>query len=487
MGMTGARRNEAEIALLEGYLSEAGAGWIGLCGPSGVGRRTLLTRVLEGHPEAIVLRGAPLSDEDLLGDFTALLERSLGGVPRPSGPGWLPEPGGRASWTQLLLGLADRSAERGRTILLVLEEWDLFVRVRRSLAVELAEALDRAGRRGGRLRVVLTYRAGLEERRGEVPGSEVLPAPVGIVRLGHLPPREAGWLQGAGEPEDAFFRWALLGGRADQLPGPGREGQSWEEAVVERVLRRGGDLNDRPLRRLEGAFQRPERYGALLRALALGPMSWSELVASTGGVEGGGQIAPYLRRLEEEGWVTAVSPLGASSRSRNRRYRLTDPFDAFWYACVLPVRHELLHRDPRRLWDERVKPTLDAHLDRWLPVAVASWFRAHAGELFRAEGREVGGLWGEAGDFPVVAWLTNGQICYVHTRWRPGGSGEEEFEALEEAIRATRYGIGREARTPVLATSGEVGPALRSRVRGHTLAQLLGPAELMGTGPVADG
>jgi hypothetical protein len=289
---------------------------------------------------------------------------------------------------------------------------------------------------------------------------------------------------------DAFFRWALLGGRSDQLPPRGYGAASWQTAAIERILDPAGDLHDRPLRRLQAEFQRPERYGAVLRALAVGPMDWATLVATAGGVERGGQMAPYLQRLERTGWVTAVRPLGSAPNSRNRRYRLSDPFGSFWFSCVLPFRHELLYRPAREVWSNRIVPALAAHLDRWLPVAASDWFSRHAAERFPASAREVGSLWGDDGEFPVVAWLTNGQICYVHTRWSvsavpeegPGAEmqGLEAFERLEEALRKTRYGIGREARTPVLVTPGPVGPEVRRRVARHPLARLIAPQEFMG-------
>jgi len=470
-------------------LTRGRTGWIGVGGPAGVGRTSFLARVVSDS-EALVLRGAPLSAEDLLRDFRGMLRDRLGELPRPTGPGFLPEPGGEPGWRTLLLGLADRAGERGSRILLVFDDWDTLVSVRRQFAAELSEALERAGRRGGALVAILSYRSGLPDTEDAPPGGDVLPPPLLQVRLGHLSLREAGRLQGGGDPTDAFYRWAVLGGRSDQLPPRGYEAASWETAAIERILDPAGDLHDRPLRRLQAEFQRPERYGAVLRALAVGPMDWASLVAKAGGVERGGQMAPYLQRLERTGWVTAVRPLGSAPNSRNRRYRLSDPFASFWFSCVLPFRHELLYRPAREVWITRIVPALEAHMDRWLPVAALDWFTHHAAERFPAPAREVGSLWGDDGEFPVVAWLTNGQICYVHTTWSlspvpdedtgPDTRGLGAFEGLEKALRRTRYGIGREARTPVLVTPGPVGPEVRRRMARTPLARLLAPEELMG-------
>jgi len=467
-------------------VSDPTPGWVAVQGPLGSGKTSLLSTVLADR-KAVCLQVSPLSDGDLLDDFRALLQDVLGELPRPRGPGVLPDPEGTPGWRTLLLGLVDRASTHGRPLVLALDGWEALVSARRKLTSELAEALERAERRGAPLRVVVTLEGG-GDGAGDGPDRspvEGLPPPARVVRVGPLPLRDAGRAQGGRDARDAFLRWACLGDHPGHLPGE-EPGSDWEEAVIRRVLSPGGDLHDGPLRRLAMTFQRPERYGSLLRALAFGPLDWSQLRRRTPGVQRGGQMAPYLRRLEEMGLARTLRPLGAPEGSRNRRYRLTDPFLAFWFSCMLPVRSHLLTESPEDVWARRVRPRLDGHLARWLPVATAQWFGRHAAERFPAPGRQVGGFWGGETEFQVVSWLTNGQICYVESVWSQEPVGAEAFDDLKRRMKVTRYGIGREARTPVLVVPGGMDEELRRRVAADPLATALELSDLMG-GSFGDG
>lgn len=352
--------------------------------------------------------------------------------------------------------------------------WPILRGVRRRLEGEVARALERATDRRAPIHFVL-----VDEGTGALDASP-LPPPQAVLRTGALSLRAAARAQGGRDPWDAFFRWACLGGDPAHLPMDSvREG--WDETVRRRVLSVGGDLHDRPLSALTARYQRPARYASLLRALAEGARDWASLRGRARGIESGGQMAPYLQQLEADGFVRTARPLGARPNSRSRRYRIRDPFLAFWFSCVLPGRSALARRrDPGSVWSEGVRPRLEAHFERWLPVAVEEWFAHHAAERLPASAREVGGVWGDDAEFQVVSWLTNGQICYVAARWSREASGAEVFEELKANMARTRYGIGREARTPVFVLPGGADPELRRRIAADPLALTLDMEDLMG-------
>ncbi len=449
-------------------------GWILLEGPAGTGKSTLLADALE-RSGGILFHAAPLTEHDLLEDFQALLRREFGRLPKPEGPGVLPDPGGVPGWANLLLGLVDEARRRGGVPLVIaFDGWPILRATRRRLEGELARALERAADRRAPVHFVL-----VDEGSGALEGSP-LPPPQAVLRTGALSFRAAARAQGGREPWGAFLRWACLGGDPAHLPVDGA-GMEWDETVRRRVLSVGGDLHDRPLALLTARYQRPARYASLLRALAEGARDWASLRRRARGIESGGQMAPYLQRLEADGFIRTERPLGARPNSRNRRYRIRDPFLAFWFACVLPERSVLARtRDPELVWREGVRPRLETHLGRWLPVAVEEWFVHHADERLPAPAREVGGVWGDDTEFQVVGWLTNGQICYVSSRWSREVSSAEVFEELKGDMARTRYGIGRQARTPVLVLPGGADPELRRRIAGDPLALTLDMEDLMG-------
>ncbi len=453
------------------------SGWILVHGPTGTGRSRLVSRAVR-ESGGILFRGSPQEADDLLGDFRGLLQERSGGLPSPEGPGFLPEPGGLPGWRSLLAGLVDQ-ARKGRGPLVVAFDGARWVlEARRRWATEVAEALERAGRRGAPVHIILV----LDGVDPEIPAT--LPEPSARIRTGELGVREAIQAHGAVIPLDGYALWACLGSDPYRLPKPGGEGErGWEEVVATRVLAREGDLFDAPLRELDRVFQRPARYSSILKALAEGPMDWPALRTRVRGIRTGAQMAPYLARLESMGVVESIRPLGSAPGSRDRRYRIRDPFMAFWMGCVLPVRSLLDPDEPWHSWTRWVRPRVPAHLERLLPRATAHWFRRHAHERFAAPGREVGALWGGEAEFAVVGWLANGQICYVEVEASAQVPGAQAFDRLAAGMERTRYGIGRQARTPVLVLPRGIDEGLRRRMAREPLTTVLDLSDLTGLPP----
>ncbi len=413
------------------------------------------------------------------------------------------------------MGLLEVVEDRGTGFTLALDGVEPLLKAERRLWSHLEELVESAGSRGLPFRLVLTSRdpgvlTEMERREGPLARPDlVLPLP-------RLPYRVAGWAHGSRTPSEAFLHWALLGDEPGHLPprrnkhvsasGPVSEGRagtkesggptaSWagvKSAVARRVLDPGGDLFDAPLNHLEITFQRPARYATILRALAPAPRDWSGVLERAQGVEGGGQLAPYLRRLEEEGLVQRQLPLDADPESRKRRYSVADPFHAFWFRFVLPLRSVLPTSDVEELWDRAIAPGLDAYLQRWLEEAARRWLREHAAETFGVPARTVGALWGGEAPFPLAGRLANGQVCYGLVDWT--GTEDDLPGEMKRRMKATRYGIGRAARAPLFflrraTPDEEVGgeqEELRRTLARDPLARLVGLEELMGSGPPSE-
>jgi hypothetical protein len=464
-----------ETKALGGFLDREGPGLALVGGPRGRGKTALLARALTDR-RAVHFQALPLPPEGLLADLEGLLHSVLGEVPLPRRPGLLPLTNPEARWEALLTGVADRAREAGPLILALDGAENLFGAHRKWLPL-LIETLVQVQEGGVPLKVVVAGR----------PGTPPVPDPDLTIELSPLPFRDAGWGHDADSPREAFVRWAVFGDHPAHLA-PGTNPLDFEAAVVARILDPGGDLHDRPLRTLEGIFQRPARYLALLRALAEGPLDWGGLLSRAQGVDTGGQLAPYLRRLEEEGFVRTERPLDAEEGSRNRRYVLTDPFLAFWCGLVLPHRSLLTRMGPEAVWQGRIRPALPAHLDRWLARAALLWLRDHATERLPAPARTVGALWGGEADFDAVAWLESGQVCYGLSRWSGDPvEGSELPDEMARRMEATRYGIGREARAPLWFLPGGAGEELRRRSARDPLGRILRLDDLMGPGPPSGG
>jgi len=475
-----------ELALLTESLREGeGVRILTVGGPRGSGKTELIRTTLQSEAfvgegwEVIHFQAGPLTSDDLLADLSELTGGVLGAIPKPRRPRTLPLESGERNWPTFLSGLADHVERSGRRLILVLDGVGAIHQARRRIPGELGEVIERARGRHLPLTLLLSGRSEPELRpftgsSGTLGGADFQ------ISLHSLPFRTAGWGHGGQDPRGAFLRWAILGDDPSHLPlNPPEE--SLDEVVVRRVLLPNGDLFDAPLRRMEIAFQKPGRYIAILRALAGGALDWAALLQSARGIESGGQLSPYLQRLEEEGMIRAESALDTRPGSRGKRYALVDPFVAFWLRWVLPRRSQLSRHSAPRIWKKEILPALSGHFQVQMEEGARRWLRDHASELFGVDAREAGALWGEGAEFPVAGLLANGQVCYGLVHWEVGT--EDPVQQFQPLLQRTRYGIGREARIPIFFQAGEGGEAFRRMIARDPLARVVDLAQLMGSAP----
>lgn len=221
-------------------------------------------------------------------------------------------------------------------------------------------------------------------------------------------------------------------------------------------------LASAPRDELERRTQKTRRYAALLRAVAEGASSWRALAEVLGAEGGPGGAGPYLQRLRRLGIVAADRPLDAPSSGRRTRYRLSDPFEAFWWSAVHPVRSELLSPDrAERAWTNQIEPRLPDALGAAMPQICRNFLRFGSAPLLGAVARRAGPLWGKGFDFPAAATLANGAVCYVHVHSGPGPAGPPALAALDAQVRRVRYGRDRQTRFRVLVSLAGFTESLR--------------------------
>ena len=191
-------------------------------------------------------------------------------------------------------------------------------------------------------------------------------------------------------------------------------------------------------------------------------------------------MAPYLSRLQALGVVTGEASLDARPGSRSRRYRIVDPFIWFWYRFVLPHLSELLDGRTSDVWRLRVRPYLDEYASSLFPQACREYVARYGRERLPATARELGGLWGIGYDFDVAGTLRTGAAVYGKVFWGQGRIPEAEDEKVQEDLRHTRYGFGKEARLRLLfSTDGFASGLLRRGARSDVM-HLIGIDALFG-------
>ena len=187
-----------------------------------------------------------------------------------------------------------------------------------------------------------------------------------------------------------------------------------------------------------------------------------------------------MQRLEEMGVIDASRSLDASPNSRSRRYRIVDPFTAFWFRFVLPNRTDLDLGRSEAVWGDVVRPALDDHLSGVFGRVCREWMERYADEELPARAREVGGLWGRGYDLEVAGTLTNGAVFYGRTRWGENAPGHAAVEELDRQAEKTRYGFGRDEGYRLVFTDRPARDRLRRRHGGSDRVHVVGPRILVG-------
>jgi hypothetical protein len=241
---------------------------------------------------------------------------------------------------------------------------------------------------------------------------------------------------------------ALLGSQ------PGRLRHIDHSAGLRRNIQRlvvdpDGPLHEGPLHDLHASLTKPERYLAVLAALASGAQEWGEVRGQVPELAPGSTLAPYMNTLEEKGWVVASRSLDARPETRKRRYRLRDPFVGFWLRAVAPNLGLIRLNGPAQAWKNQISSAADGWVQAALPSVIQARLHDEVAPVLQVAARESGGLWGEGYDLPVAGTLTSGNAFYGMIVW-----GREarlsDLEQLELQLRNTRYGFTRETRVRVL-------------------------------------
>ena len=471
-----------ELGRLRSFLDARQPHLVTLTGVRGAGKSALVRHALADYPGMLHLC-PPLPDPDQ----RALLAARLRSTPDEEGR---EAPPANASWEEIFNHVLDGIDTRGRPFVLVLDDAHRLNEARSRYAGPLFDTLRRASQESLPFHVVLLAPGGGVSPADVLDGwSEETPWVEGVhgdvIQVGPLPFRAAAPRLPGRSPPEKLRAYGVLGGiprvleKVDNSVTVGTN-------VRRLLLAPEGALADLGAVLLERDLQAPARYYAILRALARGEADWATVHAGVPDLTRSGQVAPYLKKLEELGLVEARRSLDAAPAGRSRRYALTDPFLAFWFRFVLPWRWTL-HPPAPDAPDEdgdhyarAVRPRVDEHLQTVFPLVCRQHMQHDAIETLGHAAREGGSLWGPGYDLPVAGILTSGAAYYGLCRWTTGEDDAAPFPLMDQQIRETRYGFGRERRLRLLFTGRPVSARLRREAARRRDAELIDAEALLG-------
>jgi AAA+ ATPase superfamily predicted ATPase len=475
------RGRHQEIHALSGAWEGAESTIIHLSGPSGIGKTSLVSEAGRGHL-LLHLHCLPLPAPTQLTaverDFEAAWRTEVGEVaPPPEGTRGGSDGIRGADWAGFFDIVLARVRDVDRPVVLVLDDAHRLTEARARIGGPLSELTRKVEKAGHRVHIVLVGRGG---GLPEPPEKSPLQIANRII-LGPLSAGEAEPFLPGNRPASRIRSYAVFGGTPKRLKllDPS---VSAGTNLRRLVLRPEGRLAREGLEIIERSVQSPSRYVAILRSLAAGEADWSRVHDGVSDLTKSGQVAPYLARLVELGLVEVRRSLDSGPGSRNRRYRIRDPFHQFWFRFLLGHAETVSSGAGPALWSDQIKPALDDHIESVFPEICRQFMWEGAEESFGANARESGSLWGSDYDIPVSGLLTSGGAFHGTTTWSEVPD-DRLVKALDREIRETRYGFGREQRLRVVFSRSAPSRDLERAAARRSNLVLIGSEELL-PGPV---
>ncbi len=177
-------------------------------------------------------------------------------------------------------------------------------------------------------------------------------------------------------------------------------GRPLGEEVVRLLLQRGSALENEVAFLLGSEQLRdPAPYNAVLAAIAGGETQFGNIQSASGTDRS--RLSYYLGVLTDLGWIRREFAFEETSNKR-ALYRAGDPFLAFWYRFVHPLRSALAFSDPQALYDAHIAPFLSDYMGRYVFEEICrQWLARHAQTDFRTLLASAGRWWSRDGQIEL--------------------------------------------------------------------------------------
>ena len=231
-------------------------------------------------------------------------------------------------------------------------------------------------------------------------------------------------------PEDKVRGYSVFGGTPYYLSLIDDE-ETLEDNIARLIVEPSAPLREEPLSIIQAETREPDRYIAILEAIAAGKNRPSEIAAYTGIPRD--SLTKYLHVLEEGlGLVTKLYPVGLEGKPRYGRYYLTDMFFEFWFSEI--HRHRWLVETSPREALKRIMSRIDERAGRaWEEVA-----RQHMLLLLRRKAlsfTRIGKWWHRGIEIDLVALdEENSTVYFVECKW-----GEADAHTARKLIAKAQH------------------------------------------------
>ncbi|ADB63577.1 ATPase (plasmid) [Haloterrigena turkmenica DSM 5511] len=234
-------------------------------------------------------------------------------------------------------------------------------------------------------------------------------------------------------PEEQMFAWGVFGGTPYYLDGVELD-HDLGTVIQRSILSQQGFLHNEPEYVLRTELTEPNRYFAILKAIAAGNTTANE-IAGTVGIDGK-QISTYAQKLERLRLVEREVPITEDkTKSRRGRYRIVDPLFRFWFRFVYgnEDRYE-------RLSDDAYETVIEPEMADFVSQEFERLCQDALPELYPAETFvDIGRWWYKEHEVDVVGLTDDGTMVAGECKFTSSPLDYGALASLEDHADEIRW------------------------------------------------
>ena len=234
-------------------------------------------------------------------------------------------------------------------------------------------------------------------------------------------------------PEERIFTWGIFGGVPYYLDGVDLD-QDLGAVLTAEVLSQKGYLHNEPEYVLRTELTDPNRYFAILTAIAAGKTTSNE-IAQAVGIDGK-QISTYTQKLERLRLIEREVPLTEEkAKSRRGRYRILDPLFRFWFRFVYGKEDRY-----ERLGEDAYEAVIEPELPDFVSQEFEKLCQDALPTLFPEETfLDIGRWWYKEHEVDVVGFTTDGTMVVGECKFTNAPLDYSALASLEDHAAEIRW------------------------------------------------
>jgi len=408
---------EVELSRLRECYSSDNPELIVIFGRRRLGKTQLVQHSLEGRDGAIIYQATQTTPQVQLDEFVDIASNAFHEIEHV-----------KQSWESLLGYLIEQGG------IVVLDEFPYLIDADKSIPSVIQRLWDQhLQNTSGTLVLVGSSISMMEEATllGNSPLYGRFTEKIDLRQLGFRAAQE--FFPESYTPEDRIFSWGVFGGIPYYLDGIDLD-HDLKTVISESLLSQRGYLHNEPEYVLRTELTEPNRYFAILKAIAAGNTTSNE-IAQMVGIDGK-QISTYTQKLERLRLIEREVPLTEEkARSRRGRYRILDPLFRFWFRFVYgnEDRYERLENEA---YEAVIEPELADFVSPQFEVLCQDALpRLYPNKIFL----DIGRWWYKSHEVDVVGFTTDGTMVVGKCKFTNAPLDYGALASLEEHTEKVRW------------------------------------------------